>query len=75
MTGWSHGDEGCTARGRGDEMRMAGWLIVATEFLSRAAEAQDRYAYYLGLGEQAKQAADFPRMEQAIRQALRYGAR
>jgi hypothetical protein len=54
---------------------MAGWLIVATEFLSRAAEAQDRYAYYLGLGEQAKQAADFPRMEQAIRQALRYGAR
>jgi len=54
-------------------MRTVCWLIVASAILSPAAEAQDRYAYYMGLCEQAKQAGDFPRMEQAIRQALRNG--
>jgi hypothetical protein len=54
-------------------MRTVLCLIFATTVLSRVAEAQDRYAYYMGLCEQAKQAGDFPRMEQAIRQALRYG--
>jgi hypothetical protein len=46
---------------------------MATAILTGAADAQNRYAYYMGVCEQAKQAGDFPLMEQAIQHALRYG--
>jgi hypothetical protein len=54
-------------------MRTFGLWVVATAFLAQAAWAQDRYAEYMNVCEQAKQAGDFPRMEQAIQQALTYG--
>ena len=55
------------------------WLLIScccliSLMLTATARAQDSYAHYMDLCEQAKRVGDFARMESAIQNALRYGA-